>query len=403
MSTHPSQSTARATKTTKLSIRVASALVAAFAIGASLSLSAPSQDRATPATDDYQDRPPEVYPSKDSWSERIDQAVFSHGRLWLLSAKDQLSSLLETSDKREPVNIDSKILGLGRRTGDVTALTCLDAACETWGLRQFDGSDWQLVATISSNGDEFAAMTFTDTESIILTSRRVVVLAGDVQHAIEIAVPPGGQPPATSEHYGARPKILKNGRHLYLGFDQGEWGGGLQRIDMTSGALTVIEDKSSGGLHCQRPLDSACAPVTGLTTAPWNPDCLVATVAMAYAGGRVLEICGDRVRRLYFDFNAWSKSKKPGPDGEIDDFETVGFSGVVTLGPTVIAIGDHDIYQIDETGAATKRGFSTFKLVDGVYVDFSQSGFVMALHTFSTAWDEDRRKLLGPYIILAPR
>lgn len=343
-----------------------------------------------------------VYPPDDSWSEVIDDAVFAHGRLWLLSRERSFTFLAEGSTNREHAGIDGEILAIARKGRDVIVATCAEPRCQRWVVLRFDGSIWQPDAVVPSNGDAFVAMSSNDAETFLLTSCRVVIVSGAGQRSVEIVLPRTGATPARPDHYDVRPKILPSGNDLYLGYDQGEWGGGLERIDLKSGRLEVIQDKSFGGPHCMRPLDPDCDPVTDLAAAPWNPACIVATIAQAYSGGRVLEICGDKVRRLYFARNRFARDEQPGPDGEID-FGTVGFSGVLALASTITAIGDEAIYVIDQSGAATELPFADFELVDGVYTDFSQQGFVMALHVYSTAWDEDRRKFLGPYVIIAPR
>ncbi len=383
-------------------MHLAGLVISALVAGCFSLLLALAEQQSNAAADSLDAPKFAVYPPVESWSEPIEDAVFAHGKLWLLSKKLGFTFLAGGSTTREPAGIDGKILAIGRKGSDVIIATCAEAPCERWTLLRFDGSMWQLDAVVPSNGDEFGAMTFTHAETYLLTSRRVVIVSGDDQRTIPIALPRTGQLPARPEHYDVHPKILVNGSYLYLGYDQGEWGGGLERIDLSSGQLDVIQKKSFGGPHCMRPLDPECDPVTDLTVAPWNSACVVATIARAYSGGRVLEICGDNVRRLYFAQNRYSRDEQPGPDGEID-FGTIGFSGVLALGSTVTAIGDEAIYVIDQSGAATERPFTEFELVDGVYTDFSQQGFVMALRVFSTAWDEDRRKFLGPYVILVPR
>ena len=57
--------------------------------------------------------------------------------------------------------------------------------------------------------------------------------------------------------------LLADGRTLYLGFNNGEWGGGMQRIDLTTGAVDRVDRRETGSL-CADPLNSACDPVTGV-------------------------------------------------------------------------------------------------------------------------------------------
>jgi hypothetical protein len=49
---------------------------------------------------------------------------------------------------------------------------------------------------------------------------------------------------------------------IYVGFNVGEWGGGLQRVDLKTGAVADIERRDTKDL-CAGPLNRECDPVTG--------------------------------------------------------------------------------------------------------------------------------------------
>jgi hypothetical protein len=91
---------------------------------------------------------------------------------------------------------------------------------------------------------------------------------------------------------------LVRGRLLYLGLDIGEFGGGVQRVDLGNGLVEGWE----GGDGCARPLDSDCDPITSIIVDTQRPDCVLASVAlehMIFSRGRVVRICDDRADVIF--------------------------------------------------------------------------------------------------------
>jgi hypothetical protein len=83
------------------------------------------------------------------------------------------------------------------------------------------------------------------------------------------------------------------GDSVYLGFNNGEWGGGLQRVELRTGVVTNVERRDTKEL-CAGPLNSACDPVTGVIPDPRNKDCILAAVGLVhmFSHGRILRVCG---------------------------------------------------------------------------------------------------------------
>jgi len=86
----------------------------------------------------------------------------------------------------------------------------------------------------------------------------------------------------------------------FIGFNLGEWGGGLQRVDLRTGIVTNIERRDSKQL-CSGPLNSDCDPVTGVIPDPQNEDCVLVSVGLVHlftSEGRLLRVCGEIVTLL---------------------------------------------------------------------------------------------------------
>jgi hypothetical protein len=89
----------------------------------------------------------------------------------------------------------------------------------------------------------------------------------------------------------------QEGDGIYVGFDVGEWGGGLQRVDVRTGAVSDVERRDTKNL-CDGPLNRECDPVTGVIPDPQNRECVLASVGLVHLGmsnGRILRICDSRV------------------------------------------------------------------------------------------------------------
>jgi len=89
----------------------------------------------------------------------------------------------------------------------------------------------------------------------------------------------------------------QEGNSIYVGFDVGEWGGGLQQVDLNAGVVTNIERRDTKN-PCDGPLNRECDPVTGVIPDPQNRECVLASVGLVHLGisnGRILRVCGSQV------------------------------------------------------------------------------------------------------------
>jgi len=91
-----------------------------------------------------------------------------------------------------------------------------------------------------------------------------------------------------------------NGNSIYVGFNTGEWGGGLQQVDLRTGIVTNVERRDTKEL-CAGPLNSACDPVTGVIPDPQNRECILAAVGLVHmlSHGRILRVCGKKVSLVF--------------------------------------------------------------------------------------------------------
>src|SRR6185437_3906330 len=100
--------------------------------------------------------------------------------------------------------------------------------------------------------------------------------------------------------------IFATASDVFVGLNEGEWGGGLRRIHRQTGDVIVVQRNASGEL-CGGPLNTDCDPVNGIISDPWAEDCVVLSIGLVHFAphGRIDEVCGDRVKRLYFKYYLW--------------------------------------------------------------------------------------------------
>jgi len=190
---------------------------------------------------------------------------------------------------------------------------------------------------------------------------------------------------------------------LFIGLSAGEFGGGLNRIDLRTGRIRADWRDPDGELSC----DSAnsCTPVNGITADPWKPDCIVVAIGLVHMGlsyGRVAEVCGSRMQWLYFKevgFDGSSPAESAEKARRLGIAPpSVAFLGLAHAGDTLWAVGNDGIYCIGAGGNARFIPPPQFKDAGGIRVSYEVRDFILVL----TAINE-RRSVSGPVPFLVPR
>jgi len=186
--------------------------------------------------------------------------------------------------------------------------------------------------------------------------------------------------------------------HVFLGINAGEWGGGLRRIDRRSGRVTMIGLNVTGEL-CGGPLNAECDPVNGIAVEPWKPDCIAVAVGLVHfePHGRIVEVCGDTVQRLYYKpYGEQSTGRSRGRGDE--PFRTVAFFGLTVAGDALWAVGIDGVYRVEANGTARSTALPSFKKVGGISVSFDLPDLVLVLTNVN-----QRRSISGSVPILVAR
>ena len=268
-------------------------------------------------------------------------------------------------------------------------ITCQRDHCQNWTVRQRINGKWSVQDSIKTQGDDLIGFSCTAEKITLLTSSRLIDSGKD--KLTSVALPEELSPKQLVT-------MVDTPDRVFLGVNEGEWGGGLWRIDRKTGEVASIERYATGSL-CGGPLNSDCDPVNGIAFEPWKPDCIAATVGLVHftPHGRIVEVCGEDVRRLYY--KPYEKQRFDGPKkaGE-EPFETVAFFGLTSEDGELWAAGIEGIYRINSSGVTQFAPLPKFKRIGGVDVSFDLPHFVVVLTSIAA-----RRSVSTATPMIVPR
>ena len=325
-----------------------------------------------------------VEPQRTDEQAFISRAVFVDGRVWLLTDAGELSSIAEGSDKRVEEAVPEPVRDICVHKGKLVALTCQREGCTSWALRRRGHDAWSTDVTVPVRREQALALNCENSGVSLLTTRRLVDIEQGKLKEIQLSEPLDRKPVAA---------VHDSPAGIFVGFNAGEWGGGLRRIDRQTGRVFTIESNESGEL-CGGPLNTDCDPVNGIVTEPWNRNCVAVAIGLVHmtAHGRIVEVCATAVRRLYFKPLEW-RSTKPG-----DFLATVAFFGLSSTQDSLWASGIDGIYEIDSGVTAKISPMPEFKEIGGVYVNFDSPRRVLVLTQIN-----QRLSVSGAVPLLVPR
>lgn len=201
--------------------------------------------------------------------------------------------------------VSGKVVRFDRRTGD----------------RMIAASD--VVDLMSDGPHLWALVTLNENESVVrdlldasLPERRVYFEGSPISLFSTPSGPgvltttrvllPSGQgftrrPTAASLEPRARVSALM-GDELFVGYNKGEWGGGLLRIDVPAGTVSFVKEDSED--LCGGRLNPACAPVVGIIRDASNENCVLVGASLSHMTrryGEVMRVCKDEITPVFSD------------------------------------------------------------------------------------------------------
>lgn len=274
------------------------------------------------------------------WPHDIRHAVYAEGRLWILTQGGELWSVAEAEREPRREAPGGHVFGLCVRSGAPAVLTAPRQNAETWSFQIQNPGGWSPLATIRGENDRPLAL-FCDGDLRVLTNRRLVDLSEGEPRSRQLTA----RLPVDFESVS-----LAMPDQILFVFNHGEIGSALYGIAPRTGAVRQIY-KHPADDPCGGPLGKYCDAITGLTPLPWKPGCAAAAVRANHIGmhGRLIEICGSDVRRLYL-------GPCPYPEGIDQDligdepFCTELFFGVISKERTVLALGSEGLGEHGQQG-----------------------------------------------------
>ena len=313
------------------------------------------------------------------------RAAYADGRVWLLSDAGVLSSVTEGQNGRVLETLPDRALDLCVADGHPAVISGTDSGWKLWTRLQ---NSWSVATTIPADGDRFRAMQCAPAGITLLTTRRLIDIDATGQRSINLS----GQlrPGRITSIYAATNEI-------FVGINAGEWGGGLHQIARRSGQIASVERNETAEL-CSGPLNTDCDPVNAIAPEPWRPDCVIAAVGLVHFAphGRLVEICGNEVRRLYSKPFGNNRSAATGTDN--DSFGSVAFFGLGADGTYLWAVGLDGIYRIGRDGTANVISMPKFRDFQGIKISFDLPKFVLVLTDVN-----QRLSVSGAVPLLVPR
>ncbi len=260
----------------------------------------------------------------------VSRAIFFNSQLWILTDAGLLSSITEGADQQVDVPLPAPALDLWTQDGAPAVLTGVRNG-SSWTVRQWSHGEWSATATVSVNADRFIGVAPSPGAVTILTSNRLIEIVGGSQRSLALVWP--------AKPLGAVTSVAAIRGSLLVGFNAGEWGGGLRRIGRPNNQISIVENRSGDSI-CGGLLNTDCDPVNGIAVEPWQKDCAAITIGLVHfmTRGGIVEVCGDTVKRLY--------SRSSGGDR----ISTVPFFGIVTANSNLAAVGADGIYKVAPDG-----------------------------------------------------
>lgn len=301
--------------------------------------------------------PERVQTLSDGKADRYAQdGAFAFDRLFLMDEKGRLASIDLKLRRSRDIPTDHPLIELCAPSDGKRLYALASIAPKRVQLLEWNGSTWNegpvFDVPVSGAPDYSASPRMAcDPQPVILVTDHILILEGEMLTRVDLSRP--------IDPTFAVPTLLVREDILWAGFNAGEWGGGMRKIDLTTGKVEVIERVTSPDL-CSGPLNTECDVVYAVAPSPWSEDCVVATAGSDHLSvrGRLLQICQDRVERFYFrrfdndPLWEWVKND-PMTDGE--PALTVGFYGLHSEEKQLWALGSDGIYRFS---AADKVAFT---------------------------------------------
>ncbi|WEK57246.1 MAG: hypothetical protein P0Y52_11935 [Candidatus Brevundimonas phytovorans] len=212
---------------------------------------------------------------------------------------------IATSDSLWLRGASKQVVRFNRQTGErsVAALQVLDILADgphLWALVGLDANQGvvrdlrdpdQPERRIYFEGSPVALFATNDGPGVLTTEKVLLPLADKWDR----------RPLAASVEPYAQVSALTDGM-LFVGYNKGEWGGGLRRIDVSTGTISFVRE--AGANSCGGLISPDCTPVVGIITDTSTQGCILVGASLAHLSGRygeVMRVCEDQISSVFAD------------------------------------------------------------------------------------------------------
>jgi hypothetical protein len=304
--------------------------------------------------------------------EEMVQAVFADGQLWLVSDKGRLWSVPDGGGALMRHKLGEAVLDLCTGPAGTLAVTGTPSS-KGWTVHRLTSGGWRQGAVTEAAGDGLRGISCGEARPLLLTSKRLIRLGDGKAETLALSEELNGSRVRTVVH--AAPDAL------FVGFNSGEWGGGMKRIDRRTGKVTLVERNATGEL-CDGPLNAKCDPVHGIAAMPWRPDCVAAAVGLSHmmTHGRIVSVCGRTVEQLTAQpGDRLTRDATKLREVAAGGYGSVGFFDLAARGNALIAAGHDGVYRIEQPDKVGYRPWPRFKRIGTLLVSFDDPDAVLVL------------------------
>ena len=313
---------------------------------------------------------------------RIAEGVVFDDKLWLRGGSgiypESTGGLVsfQLSDWSRAVAFKSDVIDIERSSDALWVLHRLPGSRYAHTITQFKNGAPQEIAKFSgSRIDQPIALLIND-DSPIIVSQSSVRTWRPTTRTWRVTNVRGRLQSATGFAVNSSVGMPTSGRTIYVGYDAGEWGGGMQSVDLETGALSRIEKRDPSKRYFYGgPLEGALDPVTGIVPDPTRQDCILASIGLFHLGtssGRIVRVCGTEVEVAFENLEEFEY-----PAGKFVVSEA--FYGIAPAsGATYWAVGITGLYRFTN-GASTPEKIELPRLVpmDQIYLSRDIPGAII--------------------------
>ncbi|HWA90926.1 MAG TPA: hypothetical protein VG889_12875 [Rhizomicrobium sp.] len=291
---------------------------------------------------------------------RIVGAFAADGKLWLSGADwsharngNALVSL-SLSDGARTLHFRSGVVAMMKLDGHLWVLRQARAHEDTYWLLEWKDGAFASVRSFERAGrDAPFALAGVGGKPAVISLAALRVLNDGGWQKTKLDFPNGNDAP-----WGVvAPGAPREGGAVYLGFNRGEWGGGMLRLDPKDGKIAKVEG-----------IDPDLDPVNGIVADPAHADCVVAAVGLIHflSKGAVVRVCGDKGETIF-------ANAIPGEIGGQEE----AFFGLVSTKGGYWAVGSDHVYRFGAAGAPERFDFPKLESWHGAELSRALPGVIV--------------------------